>query len=282
VPSAFCGIVGFKGTWGAVGTEGMWPMGRTLDHAGPMAATPADAALLQAVLAGDGTGELAPPPAGTRVGTSPGFMAVEPAVERAVADAVAALEGAGCTAVESRLEDAAGLVTTFVTIRDAETLHAHRAAGLFPDRRGEYGPLTAERLEAAVGVGLGDYLEASAARARAAEAFDRVFESADVLVLPVSAGSPPLIDGGAPDERAWAMVHPLTVPFNLLGVPACVVRAGFDDEGLPVGVQVVGRHGGDRTVLEVAQALFDATAAVQAKRPDRRPRAAASSRASGT
>jgi aspartyl-tRNA(Asn)/glutamyl-tRNA(Gln) amidotransferase subunit A len=87
-------------------------------------------------------------------------------------------------------------------------------------------------------------------------------------LLPITAGAPPAIDGAGPDEAAWDMVHPFTVPYNLLGVPACVMRAGFDSDGLPVGVQIVGRRGADATVLGIAQALFDATPDLQARWPD--------------
>jgi aspartyl-tRNA(Asn)/glutamyl-tRNA(Gln) amidotransferase subunit A len=273
-PSAFCGTVGFKGTWGAVDTAGMWPMGRTLDHAGPMARTPADAALLLGVIADGRRGAhvsatLARPQAGTRVGVCPDLAeaAAAPDVARVVASALAALGDCGFTVTEVRLADAERLVPTFVTIRDAETLDAHRRAGLFPGRRAEYAPLTAARLDAAVGVGLDDYLAAGAVRARIAAGFDRLFDAVDVLLVPIASASPPAVDAPAPDDEAWELVHAFTVPFNLLGVPACAVRAGFDDQGLPVGVQIVGRDREDAAVLAVAQALFEATSSIQERRP---------------
>jgi aspartyl-tRNA(Asn)/glutamyl-tRNA(Gln) amidotransferase subunit A len=279
VPAAFCGIVGFKGTWGAISTAGMWPMGRTIDHVGPMARTPADAALLQAVLvegprAAPIAAELKPGPAtapnGLRVGVCPDLVPTVPTpdVARAVASALEALEACGASVTEVRFPEAGHLVATFVTIRDAETLHSHRRAGLFPSRSDEYGPLTAERLQVATEVGLDAYLDACTLRAQAAAALDRALQAVDVLVLPLAAGSPPLIDSPAPDQDAWELVHRSTVPFNVLGMPACVVRAGFDALGLPVGVQIVGRDRRDATVLAVAQTLFEATPAIQARWPD--------------
>jgi aspartyl-tRNA(Asn)/glutamyl-tRNA(Gln) amidotransferase subunit A len=279
VPASFCGIVGFKGTWGAVPTAGMWPMGRTIDHAGPMARTPADAALLHAALVHGARGapiaaalEAGLPPAGQglRVGVCPDLtpVAPEPDVARAVGSAIDALEGCGASTIEVRFPEADFLVETFVVIRDAETLHSHRQAGLFPDRRHEYGPLTAARLDVARDIGLEAYLAACEARARAAAALDSVFDAIDVLVLPLAAASPPRVDSRAPDEDAWELVHRSTVPFNLLGVPACVVRAGFDALGLPVGVQIVGRDRQDAVVLSVARALFDATTPIQARWPN--------------
>jgi len=278
-PSAFCGTVGFKGTWGAVPTAGMWPMGRTLDHAGPMARTPADAALLHAALV-DGSrgapmaaalaGGLPPARTGFRVGVCADLAPVAPApdVARVFTSALAAVEQCGGSVTDVRFAEAAGLVPAFVVIRDAETLNAHRRAILFPARRDEYGPLTASRLDAATAVGLDEYLAACALRARAAAAFDRIFEAVDVLMLPLASASPPTIDAPAPDEAAWELVHRSTVPFNVLGGPACVVRAGFDDLGLPVGVQIVGRDREDAAVLAVAQTYFEATAPIQERWPD--------------
>jgi aspartyl-tRNA(Asn)/glutamyl-tRNA(Gln) amidotransferase subunit A len=279
VPAGFCGVVGFKGTWGVVPTAGMWPMGRTIDHVGPMARTPADAALLHAVLVDGVRGApiaamlqagLPPAPDGLRIGICPDLTPAPPApdVARAVSSAIEALEERGASAVEVRFPEAGRLVATFVAIRDAETLHTHRRAGLFPARRDRYGPLTAARLDAASEVGIDDYLGACALRAQAAAGLDRIFEAVDVLVLPLAAGSPPALEAPAPDEEAWELVHRSTVPFNVLGVPACVVRAGFDALGLPVAVQIVGRDGQDAVVLAVAQALFDATAPIQARWPD--------------
>jgi aspartyl-tRNA(Asn)/glutamyl-tRNA(Gln) amidotransferase subunit A len=159
------------------------------------------------------------------------------------------------------------LRSTFVTVRDAETLYTHRRAGLFPSREADYAPLTFERLQAAALVGLDDYLEALAARERLFEAFDRLFDRIDVLIVPVTSTSPPLIKSKSPDVEAWNACGAYTTPFNLLGVPACAVRAGFDELGLPVGVQIVGRYATDALVLSVAQRYYDATPEIQGRWP---------------
>jgi Asp-tRNA(Asn)/Glu-tRNA(Gln) amidotransferase A subunit family amidase len=78
---------------------------------------------------------------------------------------------------------------------------------------------------------------------------------------------PPRIDDDAPDQQAWDALGLHMVPENLLGLPACAVRAGFDTAGLPVGVQLVGAPGTDGAVLAAAQRFFDATPAVQERRP---------------
>jgi aspartyl-tRNA(Asn)/glutamyl-tRNA(Gln) amidotransferase subunit A len=277
-PSCICGIVGLKGTWGAISSDGMWAMGRTLDHPGPMARTPADAALFHRILvegsrgrpiAAELAGGLRPAGSGTRVGICPELDPLEPApdIRRVFADSVAALEACGFTVRETRFADAPSLRTTFVPIRDAETLYTHRQAGLFPARRAEYSEQTYERLAAAVPVGLDEYLEASRDRAGLAEAFDRLFDDVDVLLVPLTSASAPRIDSEAPDQVAWEAMGAYMIPLNLLGVPACAVRAGFDDLGLPVGVQLVGRVGADAAVLAAAQAFYEATPVLQARRP---------------
>ena len=277
-PSSYCGIVGLKGTWGAISSDGMWAMGRSLDHPGPMARTPADAALLHRVLVEGSRGEpvarelaggLAPPPPGLRLGICPDLelIPLEPGLRKVFDSAAATLAGLGLEVREVRFPHAPDVLPTFVPIRDAETLYTHRAAGLFPARRADYSELTYRRLAAAESVGLDEYLVASAHRWRLGEAFAALYDEVDVILAPVATASPPRVDGPQPDQDAWDALGLHMVPENLLGVPTCAVRAGFDGEGLPVGVQIVGPVGADARVLTVAQAFFEATGPVQERWP---------------
>jgi aspartyl-tRNA(Asn)/glutamyl-tRNA(Gln) amidotransferase subunit A len=278
-PSSFCGIVGFKGTWGSIDTKGMWAKGRTLDHVGPMARTPADAALLHRVLvegsrgrpiARELEGGLAALPPGTRVGVCPDLelIPLTADVRPVFASAGATFERMGFALSEARFVRAPDVLSTFVPIRDAETLYTHRTAGLFPSRRADYSTLTYAHLAAAEPVGLDEYLAASAERSRLSEAFAAVFDDVDLLLAPLATATPPRIDGERPDEEAWDALGLHMVLENLLGVPTCAVRAGFDGDGLPVGVQLVGPAGADALVLSAAQAFFDATPQVQKRRPE--------------
>lgn len=276
-PASYCGVVGFKGTWATVSTSGMWPMGRTIDHVGPMTRTPADAALLLsviahgsigAVIAADLADGLAPAAPGIRVGVCPDLdpLGLPPDLQR-VFDAVCArLADSGCRLADVRFCDAELARETFIPIRDAETLWTHRTAGLFPQRCAEYSERTYARLDAARAVGLDEYLAALAVRQRLDEAFDRLFDDVDVLLAPVTSAPPPLIAENA-DEEVWNKTGVHTVPADLLGVPACAFRAGFDDLGLPVGLQLIGRKGSDATVLSVVQLYTDATPSVQLRWP---------------
>jgi aspartyl-tRNA(Asn)/glutamyl-tRNA(Gln) amidotransferase subunit A len=273
-PSSYCGIVGFKGTWGAISSDGMWAMGRTLDHAGPMARTPADVTLMHGVLVEGSRGREVAASLGAgasgnlRVGVCPDLEQIPLLPEvRAVFESAVAVFG---DVREVRFPRAGEVLSTFVPIRDAETLYTHRAAGLFPDRREEYSELTYTRLAAALDKGLDEYLVASANRWRLAEAMGELFLDVDVIVAPTMTAPPPRIDDDAPDQQAWDAIGLHMVPENLLGLPACAVRAGFDSSGLPIGVQLVGAPGSDGVVLAAAQRFFDATPAVQGRRPPER------------
>lgn len=288
IPASFCGIVGLKPTYGRISGARAWPLARSLDHPGPMARTPADAALLLEALAGvdaadpatadvplgDVQGELRRGLDGLTVGLCPDLhlIALAPDV-REVFDGVArAVEAAGGRLVEVELPEAELIYPAFRVIQSAEALDTHRQAGIFPARRDEYRPDVLGRLDAATEVTLEQFLRASADRQRVRAGFDRLFRSCDVLLTPVSAGSPlPIGDETVVhqgEELTFReLVMSYTTPQDLAGLPACAVRAGFDALGIPVGVQFTAAPWHEATVLRAAQALFDATPDVQSRRP---------------
>ena len=289
VPAALCGVVGLKPTYGRISAAGAWPLARSLDHPGPMATTPADAALLLEAIAGvdpadpatvdvplgDVAGELRRGLGGLTVGICSDLELVPLAADvRAVYDAtVQALEAAGARLVDVVLPEAELIFPAFRTIQAAEALETHRRAGLYPARRAEYGADVLGRLEAAEEVTLEQYLLASADRERVRAAFGRLFGSCDVLLTPVGAGSPTPIG----QETVWhegveltfrELVMSFTTPQDLVGLPACALRAGFDALGIPVGMQFTGPPWAEARVLRAAQGLFDVTPDVQSRRPD--------------
>jgi aspartyl-tRNA(Asn)/glutamyl-tRNA(Gln) amidotransferase subunit A len=284
VPSALCGTVGLKPTYGRVSLSRVWPLARTLDHPGPMARTPADAALLleaiagvdpadpssEDVLLGDVQGELRRGLAGLRVGLCPDLELVPlaPSVRAAVEAARRAAE----IVVEVRLPEAPLIYPAFGTIQRAEALDTHRRAGLFPARRDEYGADVVARLELATEVTVEEYLSASADRQRVRAGFSRLFGECDVLLTPVGAGQPfpDAAESGLHlgEEISFRdLVMPFTTPQDLCGLPACTVRAGFDEDGVPIGVQFTARPWAEALVLRAAQGLCDAMPDVQAARP---------------
>ncbi len=289
VPSSFCGTVGLKPTYGRISAAGVFPLARSLDHPGAMARTPADSALLLQTIAGVDARdpatenvpvghlevELGAGLSGVRVGLCPDLHLVPlaPEVGSAFESAVAAVERLGGELVEIELPGADRIYETFGVIQRGEALFSHVQAGLFPARRDEYGEDVRARLELATTVDLPSYLAASAERQRLRAAFDRVFDQVDVLLTPVSAGSPLPIgeertvhQGREIEFRELVMSY--TVAQDLTGLPACTARVGFDELGIPVGAQFTGPRWGEARVLRAAQALFEGTRQVQDRWPE--------------
>jgi len=288
VPASLCGIVGLKPTYGRISVAGAWPLARTLDHPGPMARTPADAGLLLVAIAGvddsdpatedvpvgDVAGQLRRGLAGLTVGLCPDLHLVDLARDvRAAYEAVVRIVGhGGARVVEVSLPEAALMYGAFGVIQRAEALDTHRRAGLFPARGAEYGADVLGRLESALEVGMEQYLAASADRQRARAGFRRAFRDCDVLLTPVAAGPPFAAMREAGDHLGREisfrdLVMPYTTPQDLCGLPACTLRAGFDGDGMPIGVQFTGPPWSEARVLRAAQALYEATPEIQSRRP---------------
>jgi aspartyl-tRNA(Asn)/glutamyl-tRNA(Gln) amidotransferase subunit A len=280
VPSSFCGTVGFKPSYGRIPSAGLFPLAPSLDHPGPMARTPADAALLFGVLVDEiaDDGALGPGVAdlrGTRIGLCDDLHLVPlaPEVQDAFDAAVDTAAGLGAQLVEVALPEAAGAYAAFGAVQRCEALRTHTRAGLFPARREEYGSDVLGRLELATATTLTDYLDGTIRREKLRAGFHRIFDHVDLVITPVTAGRPAPIG----EERVMhlgeeiefrELVMSYTTPQDLAGLPACTVRAGFDSLGVPTAVQLTGPAWGERRVLDAAQALFEATAEVQKRRPD--------------
>ena len=289
VPSAFCGTIGLKPTYGRISAAGVFPLAASLDHPGPMARTPEDVALLLEAVSGVDPDDPATEDVplgmprrglgdglhGLRLGLCSDLHPVAPAADvQATFDAtVRVAADLGADLVEVRLPEAEHAYTTFVTTQRAEALFTHAQAGLFPSRRDEYGDDVRGRLEAATAVTLSEFLAAAADRQRLRAGFARLLRQVDLLLTPVSAGSPLPIGeerlvhlGRELEFRELVMGY--TVPQDLTGLPACTVRAGFDDLGIPVGVQLTGPPWSEQLVLRGAYALHEATPGIQERRPD--------------
>ena len=289
VPASFCGVVGFKPTYGRISAAGVWPLARSLDHPGVMARHPADAALLLEALAGadpedpatediplgDVADALRAGVTGASVGVCPDLHVVPlPPDIRGVFDAaVQTVASLGGRIREIGLPGADTIYETFGTTQRAEALFTHTCAGLYPERAEEYGDDVRARLELAAEGVAHDYLGAAAQRQRLRASFARVFKEVDVLMTPVSAASPVSIDGEATVQVAnnvdfRELVMSYTVPQDLVGLPACAVRAGFDELGIPVGVQFTGPAWSEAWVLGAAHAFYQATPDIQERWPE--------------
>jgi len=261
VPASLCGCVGLKPTFGAIPLEGTFPLGWSLDHAGPLARTVADAGVLLDVLTGLDAGRRARRAStrGLRVGVLKGPIVrkVQPRVSHQVEAAAAALRRRGLRVREVTVSEMEWTIAIqLVTLRaEASAVH-HRWIRTRPRA---YGADVRIRLQLGALVAGADYVLAQRMRGRLRAALERIFRDVDVLLLPTTPISAPVIGDrtvrwrGGEEPVDGALVR-LTAPFNLTGLPALSVPFGHAG-GLPVGVQVVGPWMGEVRVLAVGRLL---------------------------
>jgi aspartyl-tRNA(Asn)/glutamyl-tRNA(Gln) amidotransferase subunit A len=254
IPAAFCGVSGLKPTYNRIPATGVFPLARSLDHVGPMARTPADVRLFFEALTGPARHADAQP----RIALCPDLhlCPLEPGIQRAFDNAVQALE----ITIELPFDEAERIYPAFAAIQSVEAALAH--ADLYPARKDEYGPDVAARLERARTVTVEDYVEATATRERIRAGFARLFAATDLLLTPIASLAPER--SGVSAQAFRDGVLPFTVPQDLAGLPSCAVPVGFDDFGLPVGVQLTGPPWSEGRVLAAAEELFSATASARA------------------
>lgn len=280
IPAGFSGHPGIKPTWGRVPLWPVSPYG-ALAHAGPMARTVADNALLLDVLAEpdprdaaallpDGVvhrASLDGGIAGLRIAFSPdlGFADVHPEVAAAVAAAVEVLAEAGAHVeeVDPGFDDP---IDAYRTLWDAGAAQA--TAHLDDDQRARLDPGLAEITAEGARYSAVQYLDAAAVRGELAVRMSLFHQEWDLLATPTL--PIPAFDAGQEvptgwPHRRWPTWTPFSYPFNLTQQPGVSVPCGFA-EGLPVGLQLVGARGADATVLRAA-ATYEAGSAFTGARP---------------
>ncbi len=275
IPASLCGCVGLKPTFGLIGRSGIVPHSWSLDHAGPLAASVADAALVAAVMAGsdrddpgsarraaDGwSGALGAGVQGMTVGVcrTHFFEGLDAEVEASIEAAIRGLAAAGARVVEFEVPElSAALGAIFaVELASSATYHLPRlrdgsVARFAPDVR-----LLVEmgRLVSAV-----DYLQAERYRRHLGQRFAAIFRDVDAVVsptMPLTAwrvGQREVTIGGR-SESVLAVSWRLTHPWNLLGAPAISVPFGVDRAKLPIGVQVAAAPWNEKAMLRVATGI---------------------------
>ncbi|WP_064750546.1 amidase [Solirubrobacter soli] len=254
IPAAFCGVSGLKPTYNRISVAGVFPLARSLDHAGPMARTPEDVRLLFEAL----TGARATSAGEPRVAIAPALHLhpLSPAIQAAFDRAVSAMG-----AFELPFDEAERIYPAYAALQNVEAAHTHAAT--FPSRRDEYGVDVAARIDRARTNTLTDYLEATVARERLRAGFARLFADADLLLSPIHAVPPEPRTADSAAQTLRDAVLPFTVPQNMTGLPAAAVPIGFDDLGLPIGVQLTGPPQSEGRVLAAAEALFARTSAMR-------------------
>ncbi|HNR58135.1 MAG: Asp-tRNA(Asn)/Glu-tRNA(Gln) amidotransferase subunit GatA [Methanothrix sp.] len=296
-PASFCGIVGLKPTYGLVSRYGLVSYANSLEQIGPLALTVEDAALVLDVIAGhdprDSTSADTPGGYlsaldrgvdGLTLGVPEEYFGegVNPKVERSVWDAISKLEELGASWKEVSLPHTKYALAAYYIIAMSEaSSNLARFDGLryglrlgadqdwhttFSDiRAAGFGPEVKRRVllgTYALSAGYYGryYLKALKVRTLIKEDFERALSvgGADLLVTPTMPFPAFKIGERIEDPLSLYMADVFTVPINLAGVPAISVPCGFAD-GLPIGLQIIGRHFDEVSVLRAAKAYEDAT-----------------------
>jgi aspartyl-tRNA(Asn)/glutamyl-tRNA(Gln) amidotransferase subunit A len=273
VPSAFCATVGLKPTFGRVSIFGTMPLAPSLDHVGPLARSVADAAILLGLIAGrdpldptssprpvqDYRGALGKPLRKFRLGRPREHFweKLDPEVRRATEAAVRDMEKRGAIVREVSLPHLKESLDAATEISLAEALHVHEAAGYFPARAAEYGEEVRQRIDAGAKVPAHRYLAGFDVRNHLLSEFDAAFQDVDAIVAPTVPVPAPLIGAESVEiDGEQFGVRPAIVgqcrPGNFTGLPAISVPCGFTRDGLPVGLQLIGRAFDEATLLRIA------------------------------
>jgi len=243
IPAAYCGVVGFKPTFGLVPIDGCWPLAPSYDHAGPMARdVDACVAMMGALVPG-----FAP------VSVELGDLRVALAwTEEAQPGVRARFEKAAALFPRcKRIEFPRGQGHLKVFMREVAEVHE----SLFAEHADEYGEDVARKLrELCFTVTDAEFADAERVRASLRDEAAQVLEGFDLLLTPTQGFVAPTYEEAADDSLRLGITR-FTNPFNALGWPALALPFGTAEHGLPASVQLVGRAGADAVVLGAGIAL---------------------------
>lgn len=296
LPASYCGVVGLKPSYGRVSRYGLIAYGSSLDQIGVLAKDVEDAALVLQTMAGwdpsDSTSLHDPVPdyraaltgdvRGLRVGLPKEYFTdgMQPEVEQAVRLAVAQLEQLGATIVPISLPNTDKALPVYYLVATAEASanlarfdgvrygYSAQADSMFENyrqSRGQgFGPEVKRRIMLgtyALSAGYYDayYLKAQQVRTLIKQDFERAFEQVDVIASPVAPTTAFRIGEKTDNPLEMYLMDVFTITLNLAGMCGVSVPCGFDNRGLPIGLQVIGRHLGEEVVLRTAHAYEQAT-----------------------
>ena len=295
-PAAFCGIVGVKPTYGRVSRYGVIAFASSMDQVGPMTKDVRDCALLLQAISGydpfDSTSVKLPVPSysksltgdisGLRLGIPKEYFtaALQPAVNEALMNAVHELESRGAMIEEISLPHTEYAVAVYYIIATAEASsnlarydgmrYGQRAAGgdlsetYMVSRAQGLGPEVKRRIMLgtyALSAGYYDayYLKAQKVRTLIQRDFDTAFEHCDAIITPTSPTTAFKLSEKIQNPLQMYLSDICTISINLAGVPAISVPCGLDGEGLPIGMQVIGKYFDEATILRIAYAYEQQT-----------------------
>ncbi len=279
-PAALCGIAGLKPTYGLCPRTGILPLAFSLDHAGPMAWTVEDCALLLQHMAGHDpadpasadrpipsfTAKLGHSIAGVRIGVVRQWhetdVQVSPAVQRGIDQAVALLRDQGATIVDVALPSLFEYqaATFAILTTEAYALHEPWMRTRFQD----YGELLRDRMAMGALTTGTDYLQALRRRHELCMLTAEAARGVDILITAGAPAEAPRID--AVPKWGNLQTPSFTNPFNLTGWPAIGVCSGLGEGGLPVGIQIAAKPFQEPLLLQVAHA-FEHAAGLPRARP---------------
>ncbi|MFZ5924718.1 MAG: Asp-tRNA(Asn)/Glu-tRNA(Gln) amidotransferase subunit GatA [Bacillota bacterium] len=296
-PASFCGVVGLKPTYGLVSRYGLIAFASSLDQIGPITRDVHDCALVLSVIAGhdpldstsvprpsrDYTKDLVPDVRGMRIGVPKEYFGegMAPGVRAAVGAALKKLQDMGAILADVSLPHSEYALATYYLVAPAEASsnlarydgvrYGFRARGcedsitMMTKTRSEgFGPEVKRRIMLgtyALSAGYYEayYLKALKVRTLLARDFDRAFEKCDCLVGPTSPTVAFKFGEKTDDPLAMYLSDIYTVTANLAGIPGISIPCGFGEDGMPVGLQILGKHFDEGTVLRVAYAFEQAT-----------------------
>ena len=297
-PAAFCGVVGLMPTYGRVSRFGLIAFASSLDHIGPLTKTVYDAALLLQHIAGrdpmdatsadlpvpDYISEIGKPVRGLRIGVPKEYFGegLDPEVRGAVENAIQKLAEAGCEVVPISLPATEYAIPTYYVIATAEASsnlarydgvrYGFRAKGARTlsemyrrTRDAAFGTEVKRRIilgTYVLSAGYYDayYLKAQRVRTLIARDFEQAFEKVDAIITPTTPTPAFKLGEKVDDPVAMYLADIYTVTADLAGVPGISVPCGRSREGLPIGVQILGRHFDEATILRLAHAVEHACA----------------------
>jgi aspartyl-tRNA(Asn)/glutamyl-tRNA(Gln) amidotransferase subunit A len=272
-PSAYCGIVGLKPTYGLVSTTGVVPLSWSLDHVGPMCRTVADAAVLLQVIAGydprDTNSVDAVPPdyakvlgqkvSAFRLGIPRAvfYEGLDPEIEHVINDALQVLQRLTASTRDVELPKYQRL-----PVVGAEAYAFHFP--YFTKTPELYKTPTRQRIEGGSRISASEYIEGKRELDRLRRAVADVFSTVDLLVTPTAPILPQTVeealkDPVVPQPGGVAPSLRNTQPFDIYGLPTISIPCGFSRTGLPIGLQISGPHLGEPQVLALAHAFEQAT-----------------------
>lgn len=298
-PASYCGVVGFKPTYGAVSRFGLIAFASSLDQIGPLTRSVEDAAYALNAICGydrrdstsvntlypDYTKSIGKDVKGMKVGLPKEYLSdsLHPGVKKAINSVVSAFESLGAVVEETTLPTFDYALSAYYIISSAEaTSNLSRFDGVKYGYRTEkydgivdmyiktrnegFGAEVKRRImlgNYVLSSGYYDayYLKALKVRTLIKRDFDSLFEKYDFIISP-AAPTPAFKSGEKNDPMEMYLTDIYTVPINIAGLPAISVPCALSSEGLPIGIQLIGKQMGEETLLSAAYALEQATPSI--------------------